>query len=73
MGFAGVSISQLAIILLIVVVIFGTKRLKTISGDLGGAIKSFRHAVNSPDEQDKRAAEPTERMPALKEPGRARR
>jgi len=42
---------QLLIILLIVVLIFGTKRLRTIGGDLGGALKSFRKAMDS-DEKD---------------------
>ncbi|MGB5324738.1 MAG: twin-arginine translocase TatA/TatE family subunit, partial [Pseudomonadales bacterium] len=39
MGLGGISIWQLLIILLIVVMIFGTKRLKNIGSDLGGAIK----------------------------------
>jgi len=34
--------SELLIILLIVVLLFGTKRLKTLGGDLGGAIRGFR-------------------------------
>jgi sec-independent protein translocase protein TatA len=37
---------QLAIVLLIVVLIFGTKRLKSIGSDLGGAIKGFKKAVD---------------------------
>ena len=41
----GVSITQLVIILAIVMVLFGTKRLKNIGGDLGGAIKGFRSAM----------------------------
>ena len=44
MGLGGISIWKLVIVLLIVVLIFGTKRLKSIGGDLGGAIKSFREA-----------------------------
>ena len=43
---------QLLIILLIVVLIFGTKRIRTIGGDLGGALKSFRKAMDT-DESDK--------------------
>jgi sec-independent protein translocase protein TatA len=42
---------QLAIILLIVVLIFGTKRLKSIGSDLGGAIKSFKGAMDSEDKK----------------------
>lgn len=41
----GISIWQLVIILVIVLLLFGTKRLKNIGGDLGGAIKGFRKAV----------------------------
>jgi len=37
---------QLAIVLVIVVLIFGTKRLKSIGSDLGGAIKGFKKAVD---------------------------
>ena len=36
MGLAGISIWQLLIILAIVIMVFGTKRLKNIGGDLGG-------------------------------------
>ena len=52
MGLGGISMWQLLIVLLIVVLIFGTKRLKTIGGDLGGALKSFRKAMDSDDRDD---------------------
>ncbi|MFM8333066.1 MAG: twin-arginine translocase TatA/TatE family subunit [Candidatus Methylumidiphilus sp.] len=51
----GIGIGELAIILAIVVVLFGTKKLKNIGGDLGGAIKSFRSAMA---EEDKPAGKP---------------
>ena len=41
----GISIWQLLIILLIVVMLFGTKRLKGLGSDLGGAIKGFRSSI----------------------------
>ncbi len=41
----GMSPVQLLIILAIVVVLFGTKRLRNLGGDLGGAIKGFRSAM----------------------------
>jgi len=53
----GIGIWELVLLLLIVVVVFGTKRLKNIGGDLGGAIKSFRSAMAEPDE-DKPKAKP---------------
>ena len=46
MGVSGISIWQLLIVLLIVVLIFGTNRIKNIGSDLGGAIKSFRKGLN---------------------------
>jgi sec-independent protein translocase protein TatA len=45
MGISGISIWQLLIILMIVVVLFGTKRLRDIGTDLGNAIKGFRGAM----------------------------
>ena len=41
----GISIWQLLIILAIVLVLFGAKRLKNVGGDLGSAIKGFKNAV----------------------------
>ncbi len=41
----GISIWQLLIILAIVLVLFGAKRLKNVGGDLGSAIKGFKSAV----------------------------
>ncbi|WP_018982567.1 Sec-independent protein translocase subunit TatA [Salinimonas chungwhensis] len=46
----GISVWQLLIVLAIVVLLFGTKRLKSIGSDLGGAIKGFKKAVDD-DEQ----------------------
>ena len=49
MGASGISVWQLLIVLLIVVLIFGTKRIKNIGGDLGGAIRSFRKGMTEAD------------------------
>ncbi|MBT8139566.1 MAG: Sec-independent protein translocase subunit TatA [Gammaproteobacteria bacterium] len=49
MGLGGISIWQLLIILLIVVMIFGTKRLKNVGSDLGGAIKGFKKSIQDDD------------------------
>ena len=59
MGLGGISMWQLLIVLLIVVLIFGTKRLKSIGGDLGGALKSFRKAM---DTEDKETGDDPERI-----------
>jgi sec-independent protein translocase protein TatA len=45
MGFGGISIWQLLIILAIVLVLFGAKRLRNVGSDLGAAVKGFRSAV----------------------------
>jgi sec-independent protein translocase protein TatA len=44
----GISVWQLLIVLAIVLVVFGAKRLRGLGGDLGSAVKSFREAVRDP-------------------------
>ena len=51
----GPSIWQLIIVLVIIVLIFGTKKLRNMGSDLGGAMKSFKSAIGEKEE-----AEPTE-------------
>ena len=46
----GISIWQIAIILVIVILIFGTKKLKNLGSDLGGAVKGFKKAMNEGEE-----------------------
>ena len=53
MGIGGISIWQLLIVLAIVVLLFGTKKLKGIGGDLGGAVKGFKKAFNEDQDKDK--------------------
>jgi sec-independent protein translocase protein TatA len=53
MGLGGISIWQLLIILAIVVLLFGTKRLGNIGSDLGAAIKGFKKSVKDDDVKDK--------------------
>lgn len=47
----GIGIWQLVIVLLIVILVFGAKKLRNIGGDLGSAIKNFKQAVKQ-DEGD---------------------
>ena len=49
MGFGGISIWSLLLILAIVVLLFGTKKLRNVGTDLGGAIRSFKKAVKDED------------------------
>ena len=48
----GISIWQLVIILVIVLVLFGAKRLRNVGSDLGSAVKGFKSAMN--DEESKK-------------------
>jgi len=58
----GISLWQLLIVLVIVLLLFGTKKLRNMGGDLGSAIKSFRSAVkDGGDEVDKAEAD-TEKL-----------
>jgi sec-independent protein translocase protein TatA len=41
----GIGVTELLIILAIVLLLFGTKKLRNIGGDLGGAIKNFRTSM----------------------------
>jgi len=52
MGLGGVNIWQLLIILVIVLLLFGTKKLKGIGGDLGGAVKGFKDSLSGEDESE---------------------
>ncbi len=60
MGIGGIGIWQLLIVLVIVLLLFGTKKLRNLGGDLGGAIKGFKKAVNDVgDKQPDKSAEET--------------
>jgi len=48
--FSNIGPWQLLIILVIVLAIFGTKKLRNMGSDLGGAVKGFRSAMNEADE-----------------------
>jgi sec-independent protein translocase protein TatA len=50
--FGGFGLTELLVVLAIVLLVFGPKRLKSLGSDLGSAIKGFRKAV-SDDEQAK--------------------
>lgn len=68
----GIGMSELLMILVIVVLVFGTKKLRTLGGDLGSAIKSFRQSMAEGEQdkpnlsEDKTSADSAE--PVAKEP-----
>lgn len=55
MGLGGISVWQLLIIFAIVVMVFGTKKLRNMGSDIGGAVKGFKSAMK--DEKDEKADE----------------
>ncbi|QGU33344.1 twin-arginine translocase TatA/TatE family subunit [Thermochromatium tepidum] len=69
MGVSGISIWQLLIILVIVVLLFGTKRLKNIGSDLGEAIRGFRRSMAGSDNDDGNGVRESA---AITQPGGAR-
>ncbi|MFC1748344.1 twin-arginine translocase TatA/TatE family subunit [Pseudomonadota bacterium] len=54
MGFGGISIWQLLIVAVIVILLFGTKKLRNLGGDLGSAVKGFRGAMSEAEAESKK-------------------
>lgn len=48
----GISVWQLLIVAVIVVLLFGTKKLRNLGGDLGSAVKGFKNAITDDKETD---------------------
>ncbi len=57
MGFGGISPLSLILILAIIVLLFGTKKLRNIGGDLGNAIKNFKNAMSSGEPENEASIE----------------
>jgi len=64
MGIGGISIWQLLIILAIVIMLFGTKRLRTLGSDLGSAVKGFRKSMSEEPPTGESTDEPQADKPA---------
>ena len=62
MGIGGISIWQLLIVLAIIILLFGTKRLRSFGSDLGSAVKGFRKSLN-----DAESGREEDETPKLKE------
>ncbi len=52
MGFGNIGWFQILVVLLIVLLVFGTKKIRTLGGDLGGAIRDFRKGMSEEDKED---------------------
>ena len=53
MGFGWISIWQLLIILVVVLLIFGSGKLKSLGSDLGSSLKGFKKAIKDEDSEEK--------------------
>ena len=56
--FGGFGLTELLVVLAIVLLIFGPKRLKSLGSDLGSAIKGFRKAVSDDEAAEKEKRDP---------------
>ena len=56
----GFGVTELIIILVIVLVLFGAKRLKNVGSDLGSAVKGFKTAIKDEEEKPKENIEKSE-------------
>jgi sec-independent protein translocase protein TatA len=54
----GISVTQLLILLVIVMLVFGTKRLRNIGSDLGSAVKGFRKGIEDEPEDGREDKDP---------------
>ena len=59
----GISPWQLLIVLVIVVLIFGTKKLRNMGGDIGGAVKNFKKSMKDEDKADEAESDSDENLP----------
>ncbi|QTF92335.1 Sec-independent protein translocase subunit TatA [Halomonas sp. BM-2019] len=64
----GISIWQLLIVLGIIILIFGTKKLRNVGSDLGGAVKGFKKAMHEEEKGEEKDAQPQARVDHQDEP-----
>ena len=57
MGFGGIGPGSLILILIIVILLFGTKRLRSMGSDLGSALKNFKKSVKEGQSDEEEGAE----------------
>lgn len=58
----GISVTQLVIIMVIVILLFGTKRVRNVGSDLGVAIKSFRNSVKEGEDDKQLSKDESEKV-----------
>jgi sec-independent protein translocase protein TatA len=60
----GIGMRELIIILLVVLVIFGTKKLRSIGSDLGGAVSGFKKAMKEGENEGQEVAKQLKQQPS---------
>lgn len=60
-----ISTGQLIVILVVVLLLFGTKRLRNIGGDLGAAIKGFKQSMSDGEQEAKKDGQPPQANPQI--------
>lgn len=58
----GISIWQLLIVFAIIILLFGTKKLRNIGGDLGSAVKGFKKAISDDKDKEEEASTESEKI-----------
>ena len=66
MGIGNIGVPQLIILLVVVMLVFGTKKIRSLGGDLGSAIRDFRTGMNEVETAGQEASESVETEPAAK-------
>jgi sec-independent protein translocase protein TatA len=66
MGIGNIGLPQLIILLVVVMLVFGTKKIRNLGGDLGSAIRDFRKGMNEAESATQEAVEASETDPTAK-------
>lgn len=66
MGIGNIGVPQLIILLVVVMLVFGTKKIRSLGGDLGSAIRDFRKGMNEVESVASDTAEQIKSEPAAK-------
>ena len=70
MGLSGMNFWHLLILLLVVAMVFGTKKLRGLGSDLGEAVKGFRSAMKEEPKPEEQPTAPTSEQTAMADPPR---
>lgn len=66
MGIGNIGLPQLIILLVVVMLVFGTKKIRNLGGDLGSAIRDFRKGMNEVESASTEVAEDIKTDPTAK-------